>query len=309
MQADMPFQPLDHAAAHERLADLALEGDALDRLAASAMPEDRALLGHLEGCDACQAEVAASAALRDALRTAFQAMPDLPSLDPIQPPPALRAGVLAAARQEPRTGTFSGPARATAGASAADASTGGSGELDRRRPVVLGSRGRWLAGVASRWPAAIAAALVLAVVGGAVGLQLGRRSGEEDAASMVGVVATLDRVLTAEPHWVAPLQAGTATVGSVSWSKSDFAVLTTALRPPADGRVYRCWLEHDGRWAVIGQMDFGGTTAYWTGSVGDWATLDVSDGTRFVVTLESSASPAPNGVPTSPIVLQADLSE
>jgi anti-sigma-K factor RskA len=66
---------------------------------------------------------------------------------------------------------------------------------------------------------------------------------------------------------------------------------------------------HDGRWAVIGQMDFGGATAYWTGSVGDWATLDVSDGTRFVVTLEPAASPAPNGGPTSPVVLQADLTE
>jgi Anti-sigma-K factor rskA len=296
---EMPFQPVEHAAAHERLADLALEADGIDRLSASALPEDRALLVHLEGCSSCQADVAASGHLRDALRVAFQAMPDLPSIEPIAPPPALRAGVLGAARREGRPDAR--PDGRPDAASVAAATL---------IPLEPARRARRLRAVLSRWPAAMAAALVLAVIGGAVGLQLGRQAGDEDAASMTAVVATLDRVLTAQPHWVAPLQAGSgAIVGSVSWSKSDFAVLTTALQRPTGGGVYRCWLQRDGHWDAIGKMDFGGGTAYWTGSVGDWATVDVGAGTQFVVTLEANAGASPGTGPTSPAVLQADLAE
>jgi hypothetical protein len=276
-----PFRPLDHAAAHERLADLGLEADGLERLEASSLPDDRALLDHLRGCSTCQSEVAASTSLRDALRIAFQALPDVQPLDRIEPSAALRGQLLAAVRREPK------------------------GPMPRPVPVVA------TATVArfSRWPAAIAAALIVALLGGAVGLQLGRQA-NDDGTSMAAVVATVDRVLGADPHWVVPLKtASGAAAGSVSWSRQDFAVLTTALTHPAAGRTYRCWLEWDGRWAEIGEMDFQGTLAYWTGSVADWATLNVGSGSRFVVTLDPAGGATPATGPTTPVVLSADLTD
>lgn len=279
MPEPTPFQPLDHAAAHERLADLGLEADGLDRLRTSGLPADQALLAHLRGCSTCQAEAAAAAALRDALQTAFEAMPEVQRVDRIEPPAELRAAILGAARREPR---------------------------DAVRPRLSPVVGAPVTARFARWPAAIAAALVVALFGGIVGLQVGRTG--DDTASMASLVATVDRVLAADPHWVVPLKtpAG-ASAGSVSWSKTDFAVLTTALARPGSGRTYRCWLEWDGQWAVIGEMDFSGATAYWTGSVGAWAHLNVGPGSRFVVTLDPIGGPTPATGPSAAPVLAADL--
>ncbi|MBI3751100.1 MAG: hypothetical protein HY263_05525, partial [Chloroflexi bacterium] len=56
----------------------------------------------------------------------------------------------------------------------------------------------------------------------------------------------------------------------------------------------------------IGVMDFAGDTAYWTGSVGDWAAVAFDPGTQFVVTLEADGGMPPSS-PTTPAVLVADL--
>jgi len=298
MPDPMPFQPLDHAAAHERLADLGLEPEALPALEASPLPADRALFEHVRGCATCQAEVAATARLRDALQGAFAAMPDLPTLDPILPPQALRAEVLRAARADKV-------------AAAASASEAASTTVPRINLAVTPPRRSWLpAWSAPRWAAAVAAVLLVALLGTAAGLQLGRRSAEDDIASLNSLVATVDRVLSTNPHWVAGLTTPSgAPGGTVAWTKQDFAVVTTALARPPTGQVYRCWLAWQGRTAAIGQMEFNGPTAYWTGSVGTWATLDVSPGTRFFVTLESSPSPPASSGPSTAPVLQADLTE
>ena len=298
----MPFQPLDHAAAHERLADLGLEADGLATLEASVLPEDRALVAHLRGCATCQAEVAATGRLRAALQGAFAAMPDLPSLEPIVPPVALRSQVLRAARAEGSAGAAgsAGPTAVPATGASTGARTGTSWRSRLVHPALA----------APRWATAMAAVLVVALLGTAAGLQLGRRSAEDDIASMTALVASVDRVLSTNPHWVAALTTADGTPsGTVAWTKQDFAVLTTALVKPASDKTYRCWLQWDGRTAAIGEMDFTGTTAYWTGSVGAWATLDVSPGTRFIVTLESNAGPPSAGGPTTAPVLEADLTE
>jgi hypothetical protein len=293
---------MDHAAAHERLADLALEAEGLQRLRVSGTPEDRDLLDHVDGCAECRAEVANADRLRAALRDALATTPVVRRVDfdPIAPPAALRDAILGAARSE----------RASASARVEPA-TMSAAPPSAASPMVLApappasARSRW---ATPRWASGIAAALIVALLGGLGGLVVGQQVGAGDATSMTAVVATVDRVLAAEPHWVVPLRTAAGTpAGSVAWSKQDFAVLTSALTAPASGHVYRCWLEWDGRWAVIGQMDFAGATAYWVGSVGDWATLNIDSGTRFVVTLDPAASPAPGSGPMSPGVLIANL--
>jgi anti-sigma-K factor RskA len=279
---------MDHAAAHERIADLALESGALDVLGTSADPTDRALLDHIRGCDECRADAAASRALSDGLRRALLDLPGSSGLQPIAAPDALRAAVLEAARRDPlRGGTVPG-------------------EASSEPP---GSRGRrWDAWLRPRWAAGLAAALMIALVGGLAGSQLARLTPGDGSESVVVVVATLNRVLAADHYRIVPLRtAAGASAGSVAWSRQDFAVLASTLAKPPSGQTYRCWLQWSGKSAAIGVMEFAGTTAYWTGSVGDWAAVAFGPGARFVVTLEPTTSPGPGAVPTSPILLQADL--
>jgi hypothetical protein len=54
----------------------------------------------------------------------------------------------------------------------------------------------------------------------------------------------------------------------------------------------------------IGEMDFAGSTAYWTGTAGSWASVTFEPGTRFEVTLESGPQAAG---PVGPAVLSASL--
>lgn len=292
---------MDHAAAHERIADLALERGGLEGLTSSRLEPDRDLRDHLRTCAACRAELEAARALRDRLRAAFVAMPGAAMVEPIAPPESLRAAILEAAHRE-LPGSLAAPgtlAAPTAFLGDAVAQTRGWRSLLKLdRPLGLG---------APRWPVAIAAALVVALLGGVAGIQYERASKASADDSIAAVVATVDRVLTADQHRIVQLRtpAGTA-AGSVAWSQRDFAVLASSLSTPPAGQVYRCWLQWAGQSASIGVMDFAGSTAYWTGSVGEWASVAFDPGARFIVTLEPDSGTAP-GQPTSPAVLQADL--
>lgn len=271
---------MDHAEAHERIADLMLEPAALDRLD-PARGEDRPFLEHVHGCPACSADLAAARALRDGLRLALADQADETAVQPIAPPDWLRTAVLDVARREPR---------AARGARAAN------------RPTIW----RMPRMAAPRWAATIAAGLVIALAGGLAGSQLQRLSGGDGAGSMGAVVATLDRILAASDHRVTQLRtADGSPAGSVAWSSGDFAVLTSSLTMPPGDRVYRCWLEWSGRSAAVGTMEFSGATAYWSGPMGDWAKIVAEPGTRFLVTLEPATAPGER--PSGSIVLQASL--
>jgi len=92
--------------------------------------------------------------------------------------------------------------------------------------------------------------------------------------------------------------------GSISWSSQDLVVLSTALEPPVAGQRYACWLvEGSGSASMIGQMYFAGHTAYWVGSLDQWATFRIGPTTRFAVTLQQPGSTVFSG----PIYLSADL--
>jgi len=54
---------------------------------------------------------------------------------------------------------------------------------------------------------------------------------------------------------------------------------------------------------LVGQMFFAGGTAYWVGSLDEWATWEIGPDTQFVVTLEAAAGQDRTGTP----VLSADL--
>lgn len=276
---------MDHASAHERIADLALEAGGLDRLASSGAPDDRALMDHVHGCEACQADIATSRTLSAGLRQALSELPMAASVEPIAAPDSLRAAVLDAAHRE-----RAGLDRAVARDPRADAP----------------ARRAWLAWLRPRWAPGLAAALAIALLGGVAGSQLQRWSGSTGDESVVAVVATLNRVLAADSHRIVPLRtAAGAAAGSVAWSRQDFAVLASTLTKPAAGTTYRCWLQWAGKSTAIGTMEFAGDTAYWTGSVGNWAAVAFDPGTRFVVTLEAEGGKPSS--PTTPAVLVADL--
>lgn len=276
------MSPMDHAEAHERIADLAIEPGRLAALAASNEPEDEALLAHSSGCPECAAEIDSwretHVALTAALRRPAVAHGIEPegaaSVEPIRAPAGLREGVLAAIRD----------ARAAAPEPAATA------RLPRRRLrlALLG----------------LAAVLAIVIAGTGYRLQDERlQTAQAEEAALGTVTAALDRVLASDGFKVVPLRRpdGTA-AGSISWSRQDIVVLTAALEAPAAGQEYRCWLENGGQRTPIGRMQYAGDVAFWAASLDEWATISIGPETRFGVSLEAVA-----GSGGSPAVLDAAL--
>ena len=276
---------MDHAEAHERIADLAIEPGRLAALEGSNAPDDEALLSHIADCADCTAEIAGwretHQALSGALRrssAAGGADPDgRASVEPIRAPAGLRDGVLAAARGDREAAVA----------------------VHVSAPTARIAR-RW------RWGSALlglAAVLAVVVAGGAYRAQsdrLGAAQAEE--AALGTVTAALDRVLASDGHKVVPLQrADGSAAGSISWSRQDIVVLTSALEPPAAGQEYRCWLENDGQRTPIGQMEYVGDVAFWAASLDEWANVAIGPGTRFGVSLEAV------GGGGSPAILEAAL--
>lgn len=283
---------MDHAAAHERIEDLLLEPTRLAALPRSTDPADAALREHVAGCPVCGADLEAWQLLQRRLAAALPTDPAAAAaaVEPIGLPPSLRAGVLGAVRAE------AGSAEVPAGHGARVA-TSGTVPIAGARP-----RRRQLAG----W-LALAASIVLVVGIGAVTVdQVSQRTtAEAQARALSSAVAAVDRVLTAPDHRVVPLRdpAG-AIAGSISWSGQDLVVLTTALPAPPAGQRYACWLlEGDSNASMIGTMYFAGRTAYWVGSLDEWATFRIGPNTRFAVTLQDPGVDRFSGS----IVLSADL--
>ncbi|HYN69910.1 MAG TPA: anti-sigma factor [Candidatus Eisenbacteria bacterium] len=273
---------MDHAEAHERIADLAIEPGRLTALAASNVPEEEALLAHISGCPDCTAEIASWRETHDALTAALRRPagpqglePDGPaSVEPIRAPAGLRDGMLAAVR----------------GAGIAVPEHVAVVRPPRRllRPALLG----------------MVAVLALVIAGAGYRLQDERlQAARAEEAALGTVTAALDRVLASDTFEVVPLRRpdGTA-AGSISWSRQDIVVLTAALEPPMAGQEYRCWLENEGQRTPIGRMEYAGDVAFWAASLDEWATISIGPETRFGVSLEAVA-----GSGGSPAVLDAAL--
>ncbi len=270
---------MQHAEAHERLSDLALDPGRLARLEGDPSPDAVALREHLSGCGRCAVDLAGWR------RTWAEVGPAVRGSDPIdeiRAPASLRARTLdavhAAARADAVQGNSSRPL---------PAATRGT----RSTAVRLGRRLRPGAGVA--WLVA-AAAIVVALVGGSVGLS---GSGEvtrlrAETARLEAVAATFDRVLAAQQHWTLTLRTADGTpAGTMAWSAAEIVVVTTGLPAPGDGQAYRCWVEVNGTRTPMGAMSYAGSTGYWVGSMYQWSEA-IGPGARYGVSLVSESGPA-----------------
>jgi len=280
------MNPMDHGTAHERIEDLLLEPARLAGLGASRVPEDVALRDHLAGCPACQAELDGWARLQSAVGDALPGSISeaTAAVDPLELPPSLRTRVLASVRS------------ASAESSLA--------------PIPMTSARRRWAGLAAPRTAflSLAAALVVLVVGAGVLVQQAARLGaaQDEAQGLTAAMAAVDRVLSAPAHRVVTLTtpAGAAG-GSISWTRHDLVVLSTALTAPKPGEVYRCWLNSGGEGWAVGKMYFADGTAYWVGSLDGWASFEIGPTTQFRVSLEPPGAD-PN-IRSGPVVLEASL--
>jgi len=279
------MKPMDHAEAHERLADLALEPAAFD-LSGTA-DGLHPLQAHIEGCATCRADLVAWRATHDAIDDALATadghrgrLADLAAEPPIVSPTSLRAAIARIpGSNEGATAVTSAPAG------------------DQRLEAT--TRFGW------RRAAALVAAVAVAVLGVSLLRDQSARLdlAQSETRELASVTAVLGRVLSDPGRHVVSLTSADGTAnGSVAWSGHDLAVMTRALERPPTGQTYRCWIERDGARSPVGEMWFAGDLAYWTGSLDDWATISLDGGGRFGVSLE----PAPGGGHGQP-VLVADL--
>lgn len=275
---------MDHAAAHERIEDLLLDPRRLADLERSTAPDDIALREHVAGCPACRADLDAWRTLEQAIASSLprSASEATAATEPTELPPSLRAAVVDKVRSEPREPRSIDSAPSAPGAPGRRAS--------RVAPLL-----------------AMAAALILLVGGSAVVVldQAGKRAAAEaETAALTTALAAVDRVLAESANKVVQLNRPDGTsAGSISWSRHDWVVITTALPRPPAGQVYLCWLVEGDTAQLIGDMQFAGNTAFWAASVDKWATWEIKPTTRFVVTLQPEGTTRLSGPP----VLEAAL--
>jgi hypothetical protein len=158
------------------------------------------------------------------------------------------------------------------------------------------ARGLWLG---------LAASLVLVIASLAVAVdQVNRQAiANTESEALATALVAVDRVLAA-PHQVVELRSvDGAAAGSISWSRHDWVVLTSALTEPPAGQTYECWLEEGERSVPVGSMEFAGGSAFWVATLDDWQTWEIGPNTEFVVSLEADGAATRSG----PIVLSADL--
>ena len=277
---------MDHAEAHERIADLALEPRRVIDLETDPTPEARALLAHVRTCTACRADldawrrtheaVLATASLADLATvrgSELSGRPVFPTPDDVsQPPASLRIAVAAIPGRSPR------PL-----------------ESEGRRPTASPVSRRW----GWRLPA-LAAVLVVGLVvglGAVVADQVGRADvARHQVDQLVGLSKSVDRVLRDADHTAISLVGlDGEPAGTAAWSSAEIVVMSTALTPPGTGAEYRCWVERDGHRTPIGAMRFADGVAYWWGPLDRYDDLPF-DGGRLGVSLEVTGQPG-SGAP------------
>jgi len=296
------MSPLEHAEAHERLADLALEPGALDQLGS---PDSDPLAAHVATCEACRREVEAWRATHARLVAARGPIADRVGLaqlardEPIAAPPEVRDAVLAGVRRQRVASRTPEAAAVVLPSVAGGPETGGAGT------GIGAARGPGRSRQLVRRLLPLVAVLAIVAVGAGFLLdQAGRldRAGRE-MALLEAAAASLDRVLRDPDHQVVDLRGADGTAsGSLSWASHDLVVLTTVLEPPPAGQVYRCWIERDGKRSPVGVMWFAAETAFWNGTLDEWATTSFERGGTFGVSLEPIAGSIGN-----PAVLVAEL--
>jgi len=282
---------MDHAEARELIELATPEPGGFERLMAGDTPDAAALAAHIAGCPDCAAGIERlrrdGRVIREVVRSA--------------PPPDLRERTLAYVRELGRdrnvrpegvpvaiaaaaSGRIPGPAQEGHGAPA----------FDRRLGLL----------------AAIAAVLVLAVVGAGAALLSAKDEAiaERDAeiARQVDATTDLRRIATwtlkvdgqPDVRRVALTAApGHDANGTIVFSPAtgELVVVAEGLTEPAAGRQLRCWVEVDGQRQPVGRMFFGGGLSYWAGSLE--GLKDVAPGAQFGVSLVDDSGMPVDGDP------------
>lgn len=261
---------MDHAEAHEYIADLALEPGRLAALSSSTEASDRALLAHVPVCRRCASELAAWQSMRLGMSDALgEIRPD--ELRRIAAPASLRREVLDSVHSQTRSRlrpTWRLP-----------------------RPTRRLPRPTWRLPRLSTRLAVVALAVILVAAGTMVIADQAARLSAADASrqALANALQTATEVLADPGHEVIALAApdGTAS-GTVAWTRRDLVVLATGLTPPPDGHVYRCWVVAANYRTPVGRMDFVDGQAFWVGALDNWASVDLGTADSFQVTLESA---------------------
>ena len=279
---------MQHAEAHERLADLALEPRALLALDRDASPGAAQLRAHVASCPTCGAEVEAWRETHGAVLEALEdaaARGDALAGDegPISLPPGLRGSVARAVAAE-RAATSRSGARS------------GGATVRSRLVSIAGGRRPWLA---------LAAALVVLVVGsGAIAIDQAHRAdvARADSFELAQLVRSTEGILANPAHTSVTLASvdGTSS-GLVAWTAQDAVVLATHLSAPAEGLVYRCWVERGTTRTPVGNMAFVQGVGYWWQDPSEAGGASLWNGGRLIVTL------GPVGGPGGPALLSAPL--
>ena len=279
---------MEHAEAHELLADLALEPAKLRSLHAdTATPADRPdvdpalgeLRRHIAACERCLADVDGWLRTWSAVGDARPSDTEADEWDAkhaLVPPDRLRARTLAAIRT-------SGP---------------------RHRPAMLAADaarglGRLLGARAVRGLLAAAAVLAL-VFAGAVAIQsrADLQRAQSQQSELAATTAALERILAGPSHHVLALHAADgSTGGTLAWSDKEFVVLTSSLSAPATGQEYRCWVQVNGTRTPLGPLSFSDRVASWSGSMAGWE-WDFVPGAQFGVSLHGG-----DGISASPVLV------
>ncbi len=267
---------MDHAEAHELIADLALEPDRLTDLTSSQAAEWLELREHVSTCVPCTAELNSWQSVHEAGRAAL-ADADSGELRRIAAPPDLRRRVLTQAHN--------------------------------RAPAPR----RWRLGRAALLRAGVVLAIVVVIGSGLaiVNQQAQLNASNANRQALAAAVAAASNVLADPAHRVVGLasadgSAGTAK-GSIAWTRHEIVVLATGLATPPNGQVYRCWLAANGAQTLIGRMNFVDGQAFWAGSLDEWAEVDLGSAQQFEVTLEL-ANP-PGSSPGGAAVLAGQLQD
>jgi len=283
---------MQHAEAHERLADLALEPRAFLAFERDRSPEAEELRAHVAGCATCSADVEAwrgtHAAVLEVLgNTSGNGATASFDDQPIAVPRGLRAAIARIPRQEAASGRG-----AEAGAGA-----GAGAPVPLVRASATSSRSRWWLG--------LAAALVIGLAGG--GLVAIDRAHQSDvaraeSAELVRLVRSTEQILADPGHTSITLASASGTAsGLVAWSDTDSVVIATGLNAPDAGLGYRCWVEKSGTRTAVGDMSFQQGIGYWWQRPSEPGGPSLWSGGRLIVTL------GPANGPGGPALLSAPL--
>jgi Anti-sigma-K factor rskA, C-terminal len=265
---------MNHAEAHEYIADLALEPGRLIGLASSTIPADAELRRHAAECQRCAAELAAWQSVQGGLADAL-GRADGDDVHRIAAPDGLRRQVLASAQ----------------GASTSSRRL--------RLPLRLGMR-----------LGAAALAIVLVAAGAVVIADQASNlnASNADRQALAAALQTTSQVLADPAHRAialsAPAGSSSAASGTFAWTRRDLVVLASGLAPPAAGQIYRCWAVGPSGTTPVGQMQYVDGEAFWVGALYDWASVDLPSAQSFAVTLESAQGGATQ---SGPVVLEGTL--